>query len=597
MKFKQFPRIQLDMNKLHSKLKYKINDFSKSKKNKENKGLSKWEWYKRIPLSIRLNVFVLALLISSISIVGLTSYKKASETTLAMIEKRLIREVNTTAEISENLMFAYVGDEEQFYKRFNKKVLAKQSSQLIQDGLPTDFFLVTDSTVRPFSVSVNANLRFSDELIKQIVKKDHGILHTEMNGLPYTLSFKPIQELKGIFLLVVPTESYMGPIHQLAKNTLIIVVISTVIMAMIILLIMRSVTKPLNVLRAKMKEVREGNIQSNVEMKTSIPEINSLIKSFNEMVHQMRNLIGQINQTTSELTDTSDKLKTSSEEVLQWNHELLSSIEVVKGGAEQTATSSEMSVRTFQEMKETIHIVLHDMDQLFGCASDMNRSSVEGEKSITQMIRTLDSFEMEFEKLNKTIRSVKDHSLSITQVISIIQSIAEQTKLLALNATIEADRAGEAGKGFAVVAEEVRKLADESSKATEEITRSVTLMEQTAMNASVEFETMVQNILNDLAIAKKSRQSFDHLMTEIEKVNSGLQGTTTTLERFNDIIPQMENAAESFLSVSQETLASAEQMHSTAFDQMNRMEESHTISVALSELAKTLSATTKKFTV
>jgi len=553
------------------------------------------EFMKKVPLSIRLNIFVLVLLISSISIVGFTSYQKAKEITIEKIEERLIREVNTTADIAWSLTFAYVGDEEAFYKQFNERILPKQSSQLIQDGLPTDFFVIAGNEARPLPISENSKLEFSNELIKEIIDKDHGVIHREINGETYTLSFKQIQELKGIFLLALPTDSYMGPINQLAQNTIWTVVISTVIMALIIILVVRSVTKPLNILRSTMKEIREGNIQKDVQVKTSIPEIQSLMKSFNEMIGQMRMMIRNINSTTEELTMTSEKLKDSSDVVLQFNQELLGSIQVVKKGAEQTATSSEESVKSFQDMKETIHSVLDEMDQLSTCVNDMNHSAKVGEQSISDMISNLDTFESEFEKLTNTVRGVKEHSLSITKVVGMIQSIAEQTKLLALNATIEAARAGEAGKGFAVVAEEVRKLADQSSKATTEITNSVKMMEEISINASKEFENMFQNILEHLSVAKESRKSFDDLMEEIKKVNNVLQGTTSNLQKFNEVIPKMENAAEDFLSVSQETLASTEQMQATANIQIERVHEAHSISLTLSELAKSLTDSSKKF--
>lgn len=461
--------------------------------------------------------------------------------------------------------------------------------------MPTDFFVVANNKAKPLSISENSKLEFTNELIEEIMKKDHGVLHRQINGETYTLSFKQIQELKGIFLLAVPTNSYMSPIHQLAQNTIWTVIISTAIMTCILLMVVRSVTKPLTILRSTMKEIRNGNIHKDVEVNTSIPEIHSLMNSFNEMIAHMRMMIRHINSTTEELTDTGEKLKGSSEEVLKFNEELLGSIQVVKKGAEQTATSSEESVRSFQDMKATIHLVLKEIDQLSLCVNDMNHSAKIGEQSISDMISNLNTFESEFEQLTKTIQGVKEHSLSITKVIGMIQSIAEQTKLLALNATIEAARAGEAGKGFAVVAEEVRKLADQSSKATTEITQSVKMMEEISMNASKEFENMFQNILEHLSVTKETRKSFDVLLEEIKNVNDVLQGTTNNLQRFNEVIPKMENAAENFLSVSQETLASTEQMQKTANIQIKRVHEAHTISLTLSELAKSLSKSSKKF--
>ncbi|MDQ0161330.1 methyl-accepting chemotaxis protein [Aeribacillus alveayuensis] len=549
-----------------------------------------------LSFSARLNLFVLILLVSSICIVGFSAYKKASETTYQTIEKRLMREVNMTADMAANLMFAYVGNEKEFYQRFNNQVLPKQSSLLIQDGLPADFFVVKDEQVVPLPISERTGLTFSKELIREIIKTDHGVLHSEINGKPYTLTFKQIQELKGIFLLAVPTDSYMSPIKKLAHYTLWTAIISTAIMTIMLLFVVRSITKPLTILRNTMKEIRKGNIQKDVKINTSIPEIYSLMKSFNEMIRNMRMMLRKINSTTVELTNTGENLKISSEEVMNSNQALLNSIQIVKKGAEQTADSSEKSVKSFQDMKKMTQLVLGNIDHLYKRANDMNESAKVGEHVMANMIQTMDSFEREFNKLIETFKGVKDYSLSITKVVHIIQEIAGKTKLLALNATIEAQRAGEAGRGFAVVANEVRKLAEQSSKATVDINRSVTMMEEMTINASQEFECMFQNMLEQLSIAKQSRNSFDHLMIEIEKVNEVLRQTTKNLQKFHRIIPEMEKDTENLLSVSQETHASAEQMQVTAHEQMERIHETHHIGLKLSELAIQLSSISKKFT-
>lgn len=94
----------------------------------------------RIPLFVRLILFALILLISSITVVGYTAYQKASETTFNLIEDRLKREVYMTEIAASNLLYAYVNSSDDFFERFDKEVVQRQSSQLIQDGLNADFF-------------------------------------------------------------------------------------------------------------------------------------------------------------------------------------------------------------------------------------------------------------------------------------------------------------------------------------------------------------------------------------------------------------------------------------------------------------------------
>ncbi|WP_339210115.1 methyl-accepting chemotaxis protein [Aeribacillus sp. FSL K6-8210] len=549
----------------------------------------------RIPLSVRLILFALILLISSITVVGYTAYQKASETTFNLIEDRLKREVYMTEIAASNLLYAYVNSSDDFFERFDKEVVQRQSSQLIQDGLNADFFFVRNEKATPFSVSVKTKTQIPTAIVKEITKKNSGIIHKSFNGQDYTLAFKEMQELKGIFLLAVPTESFIKPVHELAYNTIWIGIISVLFMMGILFLAVRSMTKPLTILREKMRKMREGDIQLDLNINTNLPEILSLIKSFKQLAGYLGMMIQRINTTTENLFSTGRKLKHSSDDVLTLHTNLVEAIEMVKNGAQQTASSSEESAKVFHSMKNTVQTVLERIERLFSSAQGMNRSANTGEQNMRQMIESLNRFEKECKTMSKTIQSVRDHSTAIEKVVEMIYAISEKTKLLSLNATIEAARAGEEGKGFAIVAEEVRKLAEQSSKATEDIAQSVKMMHDISQSAYQQFKLILELVQNHLEVAGKSRLSFDQLVDEIGKVNEILSETRHSLHTLDDWLPKMEQSAENFLSVSQETFASAEQMQSVAKVQMEQIRETHAIGLTLMELSKSLKSTTNKF--
>lgn len=549
----------------------------------------------RIPLSVRLILFALILLISSITVVGYTAYQKASETTFNLIEDRLKREVYMTEIAASNLLYAYVNSSDDFFERFDKEVVQRQSSQLIQDGLNADFFFVRNEKATPFSVSVKTKTQIPAEIVKEITKKNSGIIHKSFNGQDYTLAFKEMQELKGIFLLAVPTESFIKPVHELAYNTIWIGIISVFFMMGILFLAVRSMTKPLTILREKMRKMREGDIQLDLNINTNLPEILSLIKSFKQLAGYLGMMIQRINTTTENLFSTGRKLKHSSDDVLTLHTNLVEAIEMVKNGAQQTASSSEESAKVFHSMKNTVQTVLERIERLFSSAQGMNRSANTGEQNMRQMIESLNRFEKECKTMSKTIQSVRDHSTAIEKVVEMIYAISEKTKLLSLNATIEAARAGEEGKGFAIVAEEVRKLAEQSSKATEDIAQSVKMMDDISQSAYQQFKLILELVQNHLEVAGKSRLSFDQLVDEIGKVNVILSETRHSLHTLDDWLPKMEQSAENFLSVSQETFASAEQMQSVAKVQMEQIRETHAIGLTLMELSESLKSTTNKF--
>lgn len=550
----------------------------------------------RLSLGSRLFMLFLSLLVLSIIAVGASSYIKARDMAIQTIEDRLEREANLMGYIAENLKFVYVSDDEYFMQQLETNVRTQQK-KLEGDGISSDFYYIVGNEAIPFKVSSKAGKMLAKENIERIAKTKNGVIHETLQGSDYTIAFQEMKELNGIFVLLIPTASYMNPVNEMAYFTLAIMAISLVAASILLSFMVKKVTKPLNQLRNTMKDVRNGRLQHSPEIHTSIPEITSLHKSYNSMIEQMMGMVHKLAVTTKELEVTGDELKDSSQSALTSSQQLVSAIDLVKMGAEQTAASSEASVNSFRDMKQLIEQMLTNMDSVYSSSAQMNDSAKNGEVNIGKVISAIHVFETDFAQLAKTIRQVKDFSKAITNLVGMVKGIAEQTKLLALNASIEAARAGDAGKGFAVVASEVRNLADQSAKTTEEITLAIMNMEKMTAGATEEFDQMHVKIKSNLTMANHSKASFDELMDGIAGVSGKLLSMQGELENLEGILPELEQGAISFSSVSQETLASAEEMLSASEIQIEQMENTDQIGLKLNGLSKSLTSITQQFTI
>ncbi len=253
--------------------------------------------------------------------------------------------------------------------------------------------------------------------------------------------------------------------NLLVQQILMIVVLDIVISAIILIVLSRTVLKPISVISDAIQEIAtgEGDLTKQLDLPPG-KELDRLINGFNLFINSLNDIVSDINSVAVELQDRSQKNRSLAVETSEHLTGQQAQIEMMA-----TATS---------EMAESISEVARSAVQASEDAGSAMSKSEQGKTIVGEVVRDIDSLAFEIGTVTNQASELILEGKNISQVLEVIKSISEQTNLLALNAAIEAARAGEAGRGFAVVADEVRNLAVKTSHSTDEIQASIETLQR-----------------------------------------------------------------------------------------------------------------------
>ncbi len=271
------------------------------------------------------------------------------------------------------------------------------------------------------------------------------------------------------------------------RTAILVVTLCLVLVVGLVLLVptIRSITRPLRKMSQVAAGIARGELDQTVDYHSS-DEIGELADSFRATIESLRTSLRSIRDNSDTLAAAAAELTAVSTQMGANAEETSAQSNVVAAGGEQ---------------------VSHSVSTVATAVEEMTASVAEIAKSASDAARVAANAVEEAQSTNAKIAKLDESSVEIGNVVKVITSIAEQTNLLALNATIEAARAGESGKGFAVVANEVKDLANETARATEDISRKIETIQGdtteavTSIGRITEIISQINDIQNTIASA------------------------------------------------------------------------------------------------
>ncbi len=469
-------------------------------------------------------------------------------------------------------------------------VLKDQASKMNYNGAGYGIIIESNGNILATAKYGEANKSFRDidgigAHLDEMVRDKNGFFEATIDGEDMVCAYATVPATGWLMGITVPSDTVFAPLRTLRMLFIFLTVVGLALAFGICLTFASKITNPIAQLEGYAVELSKGNLAMRDLPVTSSDEIGALTDEFNIMKKNLHNLISKMSTTAEQVAASSEELTASSQQSADASIKVAETVNEVSD-----AVNSQM--HDINSAKSNIDAIFTDIQAVEKKSRDVaetsNQTSAAAQKGSELMTTAVDSMgriESSVMASADVVRKLGENSRQIGQIVEAIAAIAEQTNLLALNAAIEAARAGEHGRGFAVVSEEVRKLAEQSSEAADQIKVRISSIQQDTEDAVEAMQTGTDEVKAGTGAIRDVGTQFSEILsmvngikTQMDEINAAVQ---TVSQEAATIVQMVDNIDE----ISKKTSGNMRSISDSTEEQSASNEEIAAASQALAQLA------------
>ena len=341
--------------------------------------------------------------------------------------------------------------------------------------------------------------------------------------------------------------------------------------ALMLLIIQKMLLRPLEEFLTAMEGAADGDLNISIQGKYS-GDFRDLAQHFNRMLSSLRESVDQLKKSSEETLHLAGQLTQTIQQMHGATEEVSSTIQNISKGAEEQAVKVQEAFNIIDKMAGNIQTSAELLSNSEKVVVRSKNASAAGRQAVQKTVTQMNSIHEVVQGSAREVTELGARSKAIGKVVDVITHIADQTNLLALNAAIEAARAGEYGRGFAVVAEEVKKLADGSAEAANQIGVMIRDIQKEISTVVSTMGSGGEKVTEGLGVVSEAGEALKEIQIASDEVALQVQEISKSFESQADQAGKVVEAITNIVAVSEENASATEEISASTEELTASME-------------------------